>query len=495
MNQFTEQFLMKSRNVNKFIEDVINFSMQQAQVDDSFRISHWLATFLWHNYSGVYRLDALEETLIEKFDFFPESQTYGLLDELHVITEVYSGGGHTPLMRALVLQLPTIPDVLVTEGEDIPTYADILKISVERIKIIQNKNFLNKLNQVTNIILNYKKVALHIHPNDLITAIGLRLAKKINPSLEIYLINHADHCFSVGLGIADYIFEVSANGWGLRDEKNTVSKSSFIGLPIRIENLSKTNVVRDPYLMITGGASHKFRPIKGKSLQKILDAILKSNNLIKLLIVGAKWHDWWWWWLIIKYQKRIQRFSFLNRTDYYSLMNKSSMYIDSYPVGGGTAFPEALMSGVNVFGLKDGTFGSTCADTLRSESEKELLVNFEKQFSGDLVFMENQRRIRSQCFKFHDIDSVLSRIEFTIKNSNLVLPPDEFIEELPIRYFEIAWRNQSKVNLPKFLKYLNIDQSINLIRIYYKNFGLMNFWVSCYLMRLYFLRVLNICKG
>ena len=74
---------------------------------------------------------------------------------------------------------------------------------------------------------------LHIHPNDVACAVAVRFAKRLHPAIEVCFINHADHVFSVGIGAADRVFEISTYGWGLRPMRGTEATSSFIGLPIK----------------------------------------------------------------------------------------------------------------------------------------------------------------------------------------------------------------------------------------------------------------------
>jgi hypothetical protein len=300
------------------------------------------------------------------------------------------------------------------------------------------------------------------------------LAKSVNQQLQIDFFNHADHAFSVAIGISDNVFEVSMNGWQLRDVKKTIDRSSFIGLPIKIKNQIGRGCEKVPNLILTGGASYKFRPVGDRSLPKILATILSKYDHVHLILVGPKWHDWWWWSLFIKFSGRIKRFSFLRRDDYESYLNRATIYLDSYPIGGGTAFPEALMSGLNILGLKEGTFGSTCADALRVNSESELTIKLDLIINQDESYLLEQAEIREQCTSFHGLHSVMDRISLRRDKNTLVVPPNYFLENPPVKYFELAWAKRNHVNLPKLYKFMGSDLGLQLIKIYYRYFGLFN---------------------
>jgi hypothetical protein len=106
---------------------------------------------------------------------------------LHIASEIYHGGGHTPLMSHLLSNLSCNSDVLITRNQKASSCSDILQFPVEKIKTLNAVNLVDKIIEIANIAISYKSIILHIHPDDLICAVALRLVKKNKPI--IYLID------------------------------------------------------------------------------------------------------------------------------------------------------------------------------------------------------------------------------------------------------------------------------------------------------------------
>jgi hypothetical protein len=464
----------KSQKAINFSEEILDLIRTESDIEVSLNLAEWLAKFLWHNYCGLYRLDELEEILVHKFPQYLIGEViHGDKEEIHVASEVYKGGGHTPLLCALIENLPSNPDVLLTRPTSTISAIEILKISSDRIIVIDKNHLKERVAEIYQVLIAYKKVVLHIHADDVPCAIALHLLKKNKPQIDISLVNHSDHSFSVALGIVDRVYEISAYGWNLRKIKKLESKSSFMGIPISPLKLI-SNSARDRSMAMSGGAPYKFKPTENKSLPKILDVVLSKNKNIKLMILGPKKVDWWWWPLVFKYRKNFKVKSHIARDSYLKCLSECYIYVDSFPVAGGTAFPEALISGAYILGMKSGVWGGSYADTLRVESLEDFVGKFDELLQENSKFKKNQDVARIKAIEFHAIETVIRKIEDSRNKNYLVDIPEELLKFNPEIFFESIWGNEKKVSFPRLPKKIHHHALLRVMVIYISYFSIFN---------------------
>ena len=111
-----------------FVNATLAYLSAKEEIDEAFALGEWLATYLWENISGIYRLDELEEILAAKLDHqsnYWAPSTAPRSGELHVATELYRAGGHTPLAANLIELAPTSVDVLLTRMADVQLAAEV----------------------------------------------------------------------------------------------------------------------------------------------------------------------------------------------------------------------------------------------------------------------------------------------------------------------------------------------------------------------------------
>lgn len=471
----------KARTVN-FVYSILEKIENEEDLFATIFLAEWLATFLSSNYCGIYRLDALEEIILKKIEFKDFEERGKKQKELHIASTIFTIGGHTPLMRILVTESKNFPDVLLTRSCDRNKSLGILKIDDSRLHVVSGKTYLDRIYEIAKIINGYENVVLHIHPNDIVCSIALHLAKRTNVKLHIALQNHADHSFSVGLGIADAILEISTYGWNLRHQKGLTQKSSFVGIPIRKEGIVN-RTVRSKNLILTGGSSYKFKPIGDHSLPRVLHLLLKSHPDLKLLALGPGILDFWWWPLIFRYGERVKIKKLVSRVDYLMSLDSCRIYVDSYPVTGGTAFPEALILGCDIVGLKGTTWGSNFADNLRSTNPNNFIEMCSSLIAEKKEALALQQDIRLKCFEFHSPKAVLDRIELTRSQKVLLQPPDGFIKEAPPISFEIAWGGIDAPYLPSFYCLDHLKAYKHIISRFIKYFGLLKLPLAWFVVR------------
>lgn len=416
-----------SARLQHLVDDVLARLGTMQNIQSAFALAEWLATVLWKNHSRIYRLDELETTLLGKIpppSLLPSDLGQDPGQETHLATEVYRSGGHSPLMAHLIRHADRPTKVLLTRMQDLDTAATVLGISVDQVHCVGHEaDAVAKVHALVRRLIRSNRVIVSIHPNDVLAAVALRMAKQLRSNLQIGFVNHADHVYSAGIGAADKVFEISAYGWGLRQARRTEAQSSFMGIPIQPRAPNHLGAPdRGAPSFLSGGSPYKFRPLPGMSLPPVLSKLLTEHPSATLTVLGPKGRDWWWWALRARRGRRVRVQQAIPKERYQQLLNTCTVYIDSHPILGGTALPEALMSGCHVAGIRGVAWGYSLADELLSPGPDSFLATCAKLVRQDAETLACQQGVRSSCKKLHDPVAVRSRLSAAL-SGQLVPPP------------------------------------------------------------------------
>lgn len=438
--------------VTDLITQVLERQSQAMNGDSALALSEWLATFLWKNNTGVYRLDQLETGLLPRcHPFQPETKPDSACnDELHVATEVYAFGGHTSLMRHLIASGPNSSRVLITGMRDATIAAARLGTPIDRVHVLEPSA--DKWQRVTQLALTmsrHRHVILHIHPNDLIAALAVRLLKQHAPTTRVLMVNHADHAFSVGIGAVDRVLEISRYGWSLRARRDSHGRSTYLGIPIpQPERIAKRDTQHGEVRILSGGSAYKYKPVRGMSLPSTLSKLLRKQPRFRVAVVGPGNRDWWWWPLRLFQGTRFSLTPLMPKDTYMALLRTCAIYVDSHPLPGGTAFPEALMGGVRVAGMRGLAWGYSPADELRCDGEAAFMRQCAALAEGHPETLEQQEEVRARCFADHDPVRVRERLAHALTCDELLTPPPSEMPEPSSDGMEREWLRKGEVSLP-----------------------------------------------
>lgn len=401
---------------------------------------------LWRNPLGVYRDDTIENELIRRFKKLVTFGDAGCTTEniLHVISGPYSSGGHTRLLERLASILPDSSDVLVTR----PYSTDIgaLRLS-DGIKVIcRNEQY--SIAEMAGIIACYKTVVMYIHPDDISAAVSIGLVRQ-EKGLRVIFVNHADHAFSYGLQFADIVAEVSSFGMALSREKRFVP-SSFLGIPLEMAGLSALASHEGQSLNIfSGGSPAKYKPSNGYSFPALAIQILREIPTAKITVIGPIFKNYWWWLPKILFPRRLTTCPVLPYEKYKSLVARSDVYIDSLPMAGGTALPEARSQGLPVTGIFTGAIGYTPFDSTKFDNIGQLITELKKMShrAANMITERNSSdRLISEARQWHGMDAVEGRFKSMLEG-NCVYSCERPAHWHDIAFYEIQWREAGVMNV------------------------------------------------
>jgi len=372
--------------MSRLLSSIRDLILMQKDVNKSVDLAEVYGAILWAVDKGIYDDPELEEILTARcMSVLSVGEIHSpLKDCIHLISEPYLIGGHTRLMEQLSIMHTEKPALLITRKS--------AERAIERTRgffsestLISAYTPIEKIAEIIQCLKPYKRVVLHIHPDDMVSVIACKILKTVSTT-KIYFVNHADHVFTYGSSVADIYFELSTFG-RRRDLKKTICGSkSFLGIPLTSKLLSKHHSLpnKNSTLNFFSAASpFKFKPVKDYDLRPAIRKVLAEFKHSTFWVVGANpLTNTWWWPIKLRYWNRFKVVSSLPYESYLALLERADFYVDSYPTPGGTAFAEQLFNGRRCVGLRAPIQGYSPADNLKRDSV-EAFINSIFQGSND----------------------------------------------------------------------------------------------------------------
>jgi len=396
---------------NRFFQ----FLDAEENLNQKIFLALWLVRFYVINFIQFYANDKIESylgsLLLNNNIKFP-IYTNPISNYLILATSVYKNGGHSRMIEATVDSFGECKNLTLTRiaTSDYGVVRALQK-KIELSLVDENLSPVDRIFTIYSNLILYRTIILYIHPDDIESAVAIWIDKKLNPSSRKYFfVNHADHVFSCAKGLSDVILEVSEYGWFLNDQFGLTSKQNFLGIPIFTSEKDLCHVKIKSKIIISGGAAYKFKKINNTSLESYIDFLLSNNKDFIFYLIGPSYSSAVWIAkLKLKFFDRFFCFKALHYLKYRELLKSASVYVDSYPVTGGTAFTEALLNGLNVVGISGGVSGYGYADILRVQTKEDLSSEIRCLMAYDSATIARQSSVRDQGLKFHSISAFAAR--------------------------------------------------------------------------------------
>lgn len=304
-------------------------------------------------------------------------------------------------------------------------YNVIFEYYNSRNTIISNINFLN------DCINRYKPTYMFMYgyPYNIIAAVVFTsYAEKI----KRYQINLTDHAFWIGLNAFDYCLEFRDYGAHISQFERGISKDKlllcpyypiidetidFKGFPFKRDNKK---------VLFSGGGLYKTIGDNNK-YYTIVSSILSSNSDVIFLYAGegnATYLNE----LVNKYPQRV--FHIEERKDFFAILKRIDLYLNTYPMLGGLMTQYAVVAGVIPLTLKHGDDSSGLLleqDEAQIEySDINYLIKDALKLLSDEHYMSQRKALlKNQVITEIEFQNNLKNImefgksNFTIKNIDL----------------------------------------------------------------------------
>lgn len=421
-------------------------ALRTRDAETALRYGNALGRLCWLNIDGLLADDALEVALDARHGptlcaltgrFVPPA---GEWDWLHVLSEAYDTGGHTRLAEILMAEQARggarVAVVITRAGT--PRFAQFcMETGVARLTV--SGGLTDRAAALLAQGRRAARIALHIHPDDLGAALAARRLRA--EGRRVLFVNHADHVFSWGPGAADVVLEVSGFGWRRTAEARQARVQGFLGIPALVSHaasrISSLPPAPNAPVMSMGHAS-KYRPAPGLDFPAFVEHLLaRTEHPFEL--IGPTGQEPWWRGAVERFPGRLCFAGPLPYEKAAARLSSAACYIDSFPVGGGTAMLQALSTGLTVFGLGSETAAYSPLDALRSRSP-EILADDVAGFLERGAELPLQTEIRRRVATDFSPAAVAARLKEAADGRLAPLPPDMSCPSRGADFHPRAWR-------------------------------------------------------
>lgn len=331
----------------KFVDSIISLAKKEKEIKQKIYLLENINYYMTNNHCGVFRYEPMEELLQEiGKDFVVDNQANTVKNSfLHIMTKASVTGGHTRVVENFIKNRKEYDEkhnvILISQNNETkPEFCKELE-SKNELFDLSNLDVLEKIKEIVLISGKYEYIILHHHMYDVLPIIALSQFKN---KKNIYAYNHADHLYWVGASILTGSFEMSMDGLNFSQSRRGLSNTILLPIPLeRKEKITtdlkeKLNISNNSKIALTIGSQDRFITNEYSYKDMIKEVFLKKEDIC-FIIVGKHTKEYWkelWNHPNIRFVGLIPKEQL---GEYYSI---ADLYVDSFPMGGGTATLDAL---------------------------------------------------------------------------------------------------------------------------------------------------------
>lgn len=256
------------------------------------------------------------------------------------------GRGLTYIYMKALVHLGHQVKYITHAGNHPHVHAAASEIVGERnISYITASDYLGQIRQLEGFLADSRAHAafLYMGPDDVAAVGGF---SRCPQSMKRYLINLTDHAFWLGIRISDRVINFREFGWRVCMEKRGIDAAKLSYLPYypgRIASALKPLPFQNgnDKLILSGGALYKTES-RDNGYYRLVESILETCQNVNFMYLGngdfRRLRK-----LKLKYPGRVAFES--ERTDFFEIMKRCTLYLSTYPYNGGLMTQYALSAG------------------------------------------------------------------------------------------------------------------------------------------------------
>lgn len=363
MNQYTEYY-WKIEKYKQNFEKMLAYMQTLDDFDQKLNFAMYLADYFVYHNTGYYVSSVLEKFFVD----FAQSIKVDLSDIqykknsiLHVLTCGYKTGGHTRVIERWIENAPANQIHSVIQLKPNRSNLIALENSVkskngEFVSLDNSLSVREKAIELRKMAMQYEYIILHTHMEDPIATIAFGSNDFTRPVL---LYNHASHHPWIGKSIADLVLDIEKDD-PVTKEKRGITNTYFLGVPAREISMNvpnkkeireKLGLPTNKKIIVTCGSAARYVSIQGKHFLDYLIEIMDDHTCC--YVIGVKPKNREWKSRIKKSGKDIKLLGYINFNEgFLDYLKSADLYLDSYPLCGGTATIDAISSGTPILSLK-----------------------------------------------------------------------------------------------------------------------------------------------
>ena len=304
---------------------------------------------------GYFSSDVLEKVFTDqaKSIHCKLSDTYDPNTCLIVLSVAYTTGGHTRVVERWIEEDVDrhYSVVLVKQGHETipPRLISAVKNSQGTLVVFPDDwTDIQRATELRKMSSKFESVVLHTHMNDAVPLIAYGTEEFTRP---VGLYNHADHRFWLGLSVADLVAELRLWGQKITFERRGLEESFLLTIPSDCKEIDikpkadvrhKLGIPENVKLVLTVGASEKYRPLLGVDFLDLARLLLDARQDIVVLGIGMTMKEYPTWAKVsAQYGGRLKAIGYVDHDLLYDWYFAADLVLDSRPTSGETALTDA----------------------------------------------------------------------------------------------------------------------------------------------------------
>lgn len=373
--EFSEKHLMEHQRQFRRIADKAETAFKRGNFHSAIAWTQIAARFAWERHPGFYCDLTLESLLTEIANKVDERSVTSLITSqilphdksskkphvLHVITGCEGLGGHTLVVAGWIRNtIDTAVHSIVATSQKRPLPPALTMLAKTSGGSCQQlAKFSSNLLDRSLLLRHYRSwadlVVIHANPSDALPSVAFG----VEGGPPVFLYNHADDVFWLGVSIADVVLDLHPAGQSQTLNRRGAKASKILPIPLNKppEDLSykdareRLGIKPETTVLLTVGRECKYLPIGEHDFLGIIYKILKKHSNAVLLSIGPE-NRGRWAKVSAMSGGRIIPMGGIEWSKLSPFYASADIFLDSFPIGTGTAFLEAGTRGIPTIGLQ-----------------------------------------------------------------------------------------------------------------------------------------------
>lgn len=332
---------MNYRRIQSLYNSLVVSAIKTNNVNKRLKLMR-AATEILYSKNWSYKDDVIESLLqestnsISQRNFFPiNHKVFAFIDSLATdnrgLTQQY--------ISAIInsgYQLIYITSVNIKSKS--PSIYNFLILNSAIIVYINENNLLKKAQNIYDAICNHSvsNVFLHIEPDSVAEVLATYSLPTTICKYQINLTNHAYWC---GYKYIDYSFEFNEYGYRLSRDYRGIPEEKLLYLPFypiledSCNPLPFPSIPSEKIIVLSGGSIYKIQDTENRFLKFVVEMLRANDNTVFVWVGGgdtsyiSNYLD--------SHQMTNRYYMIGSRKDINNVFEKSDIYINTFPVGGG----------------------------------------------------------------------------------------------------------------------------------------------------------------
>jgi glycosyltransferase involved in cell wall biosynthesis len=364
------------------------------------------ASYAYFHHPGLWTSPRLERMLLAiGRQGLPRSSTATVAREegrpvervLHVLTKLYSIGGHSRMVWRWISQDDARRhSVVITRQGPLPVPPEIVEAAESRggeVRVLNRRrgNALSWSRQLRALAHDFDLVVMHLFAEDVIPVLAFADRRGLP---RVAFVDQADHAFSLGAATSDVYIPLRRAGADLAVARRGVAPERVAELPIVVPKIEREHsraeakrllgLATDDVVVFSVARAPKYRTYGGEHFTAPFRGLVERHPRLRLIVVGPE-VDEAWQRAADESAGRIRAYG--ERPDTKTFYEAADIYVDSFPAVSNTSLLEAGGHGLPLVSrcVQPGPHTIYCADSpgfanhiVRANGPRELAEALER---------------------------------------------------------------------------------------------------------------------